>query len=445
MTKPQVNVPVIWQPHPGQQTFALTRTEREILYGGARGGGKTDAAIAFPLRWISHELFRFLVIRRNADDLRDWIDRAKFMWRSTGAVFTKAPAEVRFPSGAKGVFGHLCDEDAYERYQGHEYQKMIIEELTHIPSHKLYVQLRGSNRSTVPGITAQTFATTNPGNAGHVWVRSHFRCLSTDLHNKRFFDEQGNSRIFVPAKVDDNPTLIERDPDYVKYLDSLPAGLREAWREGSWEDLEVEGAYYVIQLREAREQGRITNVPHEKNLPVHTWWDLGVGDSTAIGFFQRVGKEWRLIDYYEDNGKGLDFYKMLLDSKGYVYGNHYAPHDIEVRELSTGRSRLEISKNLGIEFKVVPNLPVDDGINAVRMRFNTLVIDQTKCAVLLDHLRQYRKEFNERLQVWRNSPVHDFSSHGADMVRYWAVTPEPKVLTFRASEDAKPYYPEMGL
>lgn len=184
----------------------------------------------------------------------------------------------------------------------------------------------------------------------------------------------------------------------------------------------IKGAYYAKELQEAREQGRIKNVPYEKTLKVSTWWDLGIGDSTAIGFFQVLQNEWRMIDCYETSGEGLAHYAKVLQDKGYVYGDHYAPHDIEVRELGSGKSRLEIAKSLGINFKVAPNIRIEDGINAVRMRFNTLWIDETKCARFLDAIGLYQKEWDDKQGQFKNHPLHNWTSHQADMLRYWAVT-----------------------
>ena len=184
----------------------------------------------------------------------------------------------------------------------------------------------------------------------------------------------------------------------------------------------IKGAYYAKELRETREQGRIKNIPHDKSLPVHTWWDLGIGDATAIGFFQIVGMEWRMIDYYETSGEGLAHYAQVLQKKGYIYGEHYAPHDIEVRELGSGKSRLEMASSLGIRFKVAPNIRIEDGINAVRTRFNTLWFDTDKCAYFLDALALYQKEWDDKQGQFKAHPLHDWTSHAADMLRYWAVT-----------------------
>lgn len=396
-----------------------------MLYGGARGGGKTDAGMAWLLYWKDVPLYRALVIRRNADDLKDWIDRARMMYAPTNAQFVGNPAEIRFPSGAKIRTGHLKDENAYTKYQGHEYQKMLIEELTHIPREGDYEKLLGSNRSTVPGLKPQVFCTTNPDGDGHEWVKERFDCGNPDEKVREFKDEATQltkSRVFIPAKVEDNPTLIENDPKYVAYLNSIKDPvLRRQWREGSWEEPLIEGAYYAQQLRDAQSQGRITSVPYELAALVDTWWDLGIGDATAIWFTQTIGKEIRFIDYYEAEGEGLPHYIQVLRDKGYLYGIHHAPHDIEVRELTSGKSRLEIAQGLGINFDVVPKLLIDDGINAARMIFNQCWFDKDKCKQGLTCLKHYRKEFDEKMQTFKDKPMHNWASHGADAFRYFAI------------------------
>ena len=184
----------------------------------------------------------------------------------------------------------------------------------------------------------------------------------------------------------------------------------------------IKGAFYADELARAREDGRITDVPYEKGHPVHTWWDLGISDSTVIGFFQNIANQWRLIDYYENSGEGLEHYINYLQDKGYIYGSHFAPHDIEVRELGSGQSRLETAKRLGINFRIVPNLDVMEGINAARRRFGTLWIDEDKCSYFLNALSLYRKEWDDKRGEFKPRPYHDWTSHGADMLRYWAVT-----------------------
>lgn len=182
------------------------------------------------------------------------------------------------------------------------------------------------------------------------------------------------------------------------------------------------GAYYAKELRDAENDGRICPVPVERSALVHVAWDLGVGDSTALVFCQVIGREWRIVDYYEANGVGLDHYVQVLNGKGYTYGDQILPHDVGVRELGTGRSRLEVLGSLGVRnVKVLPATPVDDGINAVRMTLSKCWFDATRCHDLLEALRQYRTEYDDRLKRFKPRPLHDWTSHAADAFRYLCV------------------------
>jgi hypothetical protein len=187
----------------------------------------------------------------------------------------------------------------------------------------------------------------------------------------------------------------------------------------------VQGSYYGIQMTQAEKDGRITNVPYEPSVPVDTIWDLGVGDSMAIWFVQGVGMEMRVIDYLEGTGEGLQYYAKKLQEKPYTYGRHFAPHDIEVRELTNGKTRRETAKSLGIDFVVVPNVSLDDGIDAVRNILPKCWFDQTKCEKGISCLKNYHKEWDEKNKVFKDRPAHDWSSHGADAFRYFALGYRP--------------------
>jgi phage terminase large subunit len=182
----------------------------------------------------------------------------------------------------------------------------------------------------------------------------------------------------------------------------------------------IKGAFYADELRRAEADNRIGRVPIDRGLPVHTAWDLGVTDSTAIWFIQCLGKERRLIDYYETSGVGLDHYAAVLKERGYVYGQHYLPHDIANKELSTGKSRVDTLKALGITPEVVPVSAVMDGINAVRRMIDQCWIDKERCARGLEALKQYRRDYDETLKDWKTKPLHDWTSHGADALRTFA-------------------------
>ena len=185
------------------------------------------------------------------------------------------------------------------------------------------------------------------------------------------------------------------------------------------------GSYYGAYLTRAQREKRIGNVPVDRTVPVHTAWDLGISDATAIWFIQRVGREFRLVDYHEGSGVGLDEYARVLDQKavkhGWVYGRHYFPHDVAHRELGNqGKSRVDTLRGLRITPVVVPISNVNDGINAVRQLLDQAWIDETRCEQGLNCLRSYRREWNDKLQAFRDAPLHDFASHAADALRTFA-------------------------
>ena len=186
-------------------------------------------------------------------------------------------------------------------------------------------------------------------------------------------------------------------------------------------DSAVFGSYYGKFLKKVTDENRITSVPYDPAVKVETWWDLGIGDAMSIIFTQSVANEIRVIDYVESEGEGLPYYAKLLQDKGYIYGKHHAPHDIEVRELGSGKSRKETALALGIRFETVPRLSVDDGIQAARNILTFCWFDKTNTKDLVTALKEYHKEFDEKRKVFKNTPCHDWSSHAADAFRYLAV------------------------
>jgi len=187
-----------------------------------------------------------------------------------------------------------------------------------------------------------------------------------------------------------------------------------------------EGAYYSLEMRVAREEERITRVPYNPGVGVVTSWDLGVGDSTSIWFAQFVGAEVHIIDYYEASGVGLDHYVKVLQEKGYIYDKHILPHDVRVRELGSGMSRLETLANLGIrDVDIAPMLNIDDGIQAVRSMLSRCWFDAEKCDKGVECLVSYSRDYDDTNKVFRLRPRHDWASHGADAFRYLAVGYRP--------------------
>lgn len=190
----------------------------------------------------------------------------------------------------------------------------------------------------------------------------------------------------------------------------------------------IEGAYYAKEMAKAEAEGRICRIPIEPIVKVDTWWDLGIDDATAIWFVQDVGQERRMIDYMEVSGEGLTSIAKRLDAKDYRYGRHILPHDAEARELGTGVTRVETLAALGIrDVDIIPQQDVADGINATRLMLAKCWFDEARCERGIEALKQYRREWDSKRQVWRERPRHDWASHAADAARYGALNrPPPK-------------------
>ena len=417
-----------WKPHP-KQNEALQSPAYEILYGGARGGGKTDCGMAWLTKEIQNPMLRCLVIRRNYDDLKDWIDRAREFYRPLTPEFTLSNKTITFPSGAKIMLGHLNDDGAYTKYQGHEYQRMLIEELTHIPSEELYLKLVSSCRSTVPGLAARIFSTTNPGEAGHKWVRKRF--VDVTHQGEVYRDPStGRSRLFIQSMIEDNPTLMEADPEYVKFLEGLPDGLRQQWRDGSWDDIEIKGSYYIQQIKQAQVENRICKLPYDDTIPVDLYFDIGISktDQMTCWFKQKYGKENRILESRSWVETSLTKILKEIGTSRYQgnFGMFYFPHDIMVREFSDGKTRKdtvdEFAKIHGFKVEVVPAMNPQERIHATRIIFATFWFDELLCEEGLDALRNYRKEYDEKNLVFKENPLHNWASHYADSFGIIGVT-----------------------
>lgn len=331
----------VWKPFPRQQEALSWTGIKELLYGGARGGGKTEAGIpwvARPALERRSPKFRGLVLRENAEDLADWLDRADEALRGSGAKV--AGRMVKWPTGEKILCGHLKDARSIRKWLGREFQRVLIEELTSIPTEELYVKILGSCRSSIPGLDARLMATTNPGGPGHAWVKRRF---IDSPWGKPFmgYSEDGiptGWRLFVQSKVDDNPALCKNDPDYVRYLDSLPADIRSAWRDGSWDMMQ--GQYFPEFRRES-------HVVRPFSIPSH--W-----------------RRYRVLDWGYDPDPWFCLW-FAVDERGNevcyreAYGNRMLPFDVAKRILELSRAELDQGAPFGQTICGVDAWAEDDG------------------------------------------------------------------------------------
>jgi phage terminase large subunit len=270
-----------------------------------------------------------------------------------------------------------------------------------------------------------------------IWVTFNPE-LATDETYKRFVLNPPPNAIVRKINYTDNPwfppvleqerkTLQANDPD--AYLNVWEGNPRET----------LDGAIYATELRRASQDGRITRVPYDATKPVHTFWDLGWADNTSIWFAQAVGFEYRVIDFLQDSQKALPHYIGLLQSRGYVYGTDYLPHDAQAKSLAgAGRTIEQLMRAAGRNVRIVPRHAVAEGINAARTIFGNCWFDEAKCADGLQALRHYRYEVDEITGQFSRQPLHDAASHAADAFRYLAVSlkepAKPKPRTARPME-----------
>jgi hypothetical protein len=186
-------------------------------------------------------------------------------------------------------------------------------------------------------------------------------------------------------------------------------------------DAAVEGSYYGTMLNELEEKKHMQEIPREEISRTFTAWDLGMGDSTSIWVAQLVGSEVRLLDYYENHGVGLDHYVKWIKDNDYLKAEHILPHDVKVRELGTGKSRLEMLEESGLQVKIAPRMGLDDGIQAVRRLLPRCWFNVPQVQNGLNCLRNYRRDYDEKRKIFFERPLHDWSSHGSDSFRYLAL------------------------
>ena len=391
--------------------FLFEPARYKVVYGG-RGGGKSHSVAKALLVLGATEKHRILCARELQNSIGDSVHKLlsdQIAELGLSAFYTIQNTSIVGLNGTEFLFAGLRHN------------------VTKIKSFEGCTRVWVEEAQTVSKNSWDTLIPTIRKDGSEIWITFNPE-LDTDETWLQFVVKPPTGAIVRKVNWDHNPwfpdvlrqekaDLEARDPDAALVV----------W-EGHTKQV-LDGAVYAKEIRAATGAGRITRVPYDASKPVHTFWDLGWADSTSIWFAQAVGFETRLIDYYQNQQQALQHYLQAIQSRGYVLGTCYLPHDARAKQLGTGRSIEEMMRAAGRTVQIVPGLSVEDGINAARTLFGNCWFDAERCADGLNALRRYRYEVDPATGMFGRSPVHDDASHGADAFRYVAVgLREPRKL-----------------
>lgn len=388
------------------------RTERWAIIVAHRRYGKTVAAINDMLKRAlmvdtrrsiySQQGPRYAYIAPTREQAKDigWQILKSAAGVLPNVVFRESDLTAELPNGAKI---RLYGAENYDRMRGLPFDGVAFDEDAMSPSSAWVDVVRACLADRMGwAVFISTFAGRN-----HFW--------------RKYQAAQTNPEWYTALLPASKTGVI--DP---RELASLRAGMSEDLYNQEFEcspASAVIGAYYRREFERIDAEGRIGKVAHQPQAEVHTAWDLGrsAGNAMAVWFFQQIGQEVHIIDYYEREMSDLPHFVQIVKSKPYIYGRHYFPHDVEVTELGTGLSRVETLRTLGLKPDVCRRTTIDEGVDAVRALMPRCWFDQERCARGIDALREYRADYSEKRDVFSTAPYHNWASNGADAFRYLAV------------------------
>lgn len=389
---------------PAKLQFLFQPSRYKVLYGG-RGGAKSWGVAKALLIQAAAAPLRILCAREFQSSISESVHhllQSQINVLGLGDFYEVQNAMIKGANGSEFVFAGLRNN------------------VTKIKSFEGVDRVWVEEAQAVSKSSWETLIPTIRKDGSEIWITFNPE-LEADETYQRFVAKPPEGAIVEKINWTDNPwfpATLEKERLQLKERD--PDAYQNIW-EGNCR-VTLEGAIYARELRAAQEEGRIRNVPYDAAKQVHTFWDLGWADNTSIWFAQSVGMEFRLIDYYSNNQLPIQHYIQVLQSKGYIYGRDWLPHDARSKEQGSGRSIEEIMVSLGRTVTIVPKLSIPDGINAARTIFNKCYFDEQKCAEGLQSLRHYRYDVDPESKQLSGRPLHDYHSHAADAFRYFAVS-----------------------
>lgn len=363
------------------------------------------------------------------------LDAAKPIFQF-GAKSNTSELRVDYPNGAQV---RLFGADNYEALRGLRLDGVVLDEYANFDP-RAWPEVISPTLSDRRGFAVFIGTPKGHNNFYDIWVKARddgdwyslmLKASETVPLNDRFSEEEAQRRgLLTSEELKRQRDILSEDQFAQEYECSFEAA--------------IIGAYYGKHIERARAEGRITGVPYDPSALVWTSWDLGIRDATAIWFAQVIGREIRLIDYYEATGQDLGHYVREIHSKPFSYAGHIVPHDAQAKELGTGKSRLEVLESLGLKnLRIAPIHRVEDGINGARVVLARSWFDQKKTKRGIEALTLYRSDWNDKLGTLQARPVHDWSSHAADSYRYLAMTLDQAAI--RTGFNRKIAYPRRGI
>jgi phage terminase large subunit len=388
---------------PKKLLYLFKPNRYKVAYGG-RGGAKSWAFARALLTLGSAKPLRILCAREIQNSIQDSVHRLladQVSALGLDGFYNVANTTITGRNGTEFLFAGLRQQDVH-KIKSFEGADIVWVEEAQAVSERSWSILTPTIRK--------------PGS--EIWVSFNPE-LDTDPTYQRFVVNPPEGAVVEAINYGDNPWFPkELEAERLDLQRRDPTAYENVW-EGRCRR-SVDGAVYAREIDEMYAQGRFTNVPYDPVLRVHTVWDLGWADSMSIIFCQRVASEMRCIDYIEDSYKRLDEYVEMLNARGYNYGTDYIPHDGASRDIKTGRSTEEVLRAMKRRVVVIPRGDVEEGIKAARLAFPRTYFDKTKTAVLVNHLKRYRRHIPQSTNT-PGSPVHDEHSHGADAFRELAL------------------------
>lgn len=443
---------IVYEPTDRQKVFHRS-SDDYIILAGSRGSGKSMCLLieALGVAYNSHVKghWQALILRRTIPQLQELLVRAKLLYPKIikGIRFNSQKNTFVFPNGSFIQFASCERDEEIEQYRGREFNFIGIDELSHFDTEYCWNWLKSCNRNS-HGYPNRMVGTTNPG---PFWVKKMCKIndKGEDTWQKiEYIDEITGERTvktlrFIQINIESNPYL-STDYKASLYQDELN---RDAFLYGLWKSPKVPGQVLEDEMRRFDNEGRLTRIPRDFGVPVHVFTDIGYADHTCLVFVQFIGDRINIIDFYENNACSVDVYVGEITKR---YGTNaivHLPHDGAKHESNgeTVRDYWEARVNLAYDSEKnggnLPALPKSEGLNRVKLNFHNVWINDIEATKpLIEHLRMYRRRWNENLQQF-GDPIHDIHSHSFDSVKYIFHYERPVLVKASNINPTRPYIP----